>query len=254
MVTVLYETRDKIAYITLNRPEVLNAINRQVQKELAETWIRFRDDPDAWVAVLTGKGKAFSSGADIKEMRELRDKAVTWLKQPTCFLGARQVPKPIIAAINGYAIGAGFTLALACDIRIAADNARFSFTEVALGTPVAIGTVLLSRMVPPAIALEILMSAEQINALEAYRIGMVNKVVPEEELMPTAQEVAQRIRDNAPLAVQAVKKIAIQGEGMSVEEACALAVSLQNLVERSEDASEGPRAWMEKRKPLYRAR
>lgn len=253
---VLYEKKDKIAYISLNRPEVRNAIDPETLSELSQIWSDFRDDPNIWVAILTGAGdKAFSSGVDLVKLSQLQAEGrLEGFEGPSAIEAPLEVWKPVIAAVNGYAIGMGCTLALACDIRIAADTASFSYTEVVYGVPVSIATLWLPRRVPFGLAMEMLLTGDRIDAEEAYRIGLVNKVVPLAELMPTAERVAKRICENAPLAVSATKEHAIRGMEMPLEQGRRLGRLLLGSVLGSEDAKEGPRAFAEKRKPVYKGR
>lgn len=255
--TVLYQKKGRIAYITLNRPEALNAINLETQRELARIWVDFRDDPDVWVAILTGAGeRAFSAGVDLREKDKVSDVWGSWdtgePALPNPILGAMEIWKPVIAAVQGYCLGMGCTLALSCDIRIAAENAVFGYPEVAQGIAVSVASLLLPRLVPSGIAMEILLTADNVDAREACRIGLVNKVVPLSELVSTAEKTAMGICDNAPLAVRATKETAIRGWDMPFDQGRRLGVLLARQVNLSEDAREGPRAFVEKRKPVYK--
>ncbi len=254
---VLYQKRDKIAYITLNRPEALNAINLETQRELARIWADVRDDPDVLVAILSGAGeKAFSAGVDLKEKDKVSDVWGSWDRGepvlPNPILGAMEIWKPVIGAVQGYCLGMGCTLALSCDIRIAAENAILGYPEVAQGIAVSVASLLLPRLVPSGIAMEILFTADNIDAREAYRIGLVNKVVPFSELLSAAEKVARRICDNAPLAVRATKEAAVRAWDMPLDQGRRLGVLLARQVNASEDAREGPRAFVERRKPRYK--
>ncbi len=245
-----YKKEGRIAILTINRPEAMNALNTAVHEELNDAILDFRDDPELWVGIITGAGeKAFSAGADIKEFRpgprEDRD-ALT---------RADQIWKPFIAAINGYALGGGLELAMTCDIRIAAEHARLGQPEVNIGLmPGAGGTQRLPRFVPRAKAAELLLMGVQIDAQEAYRIGLVNKVVPLDQLMSTAREWAEIICQRGPLGVRAAKEAMIRGYSMALEEGLQLEGSLSNRVRESEDFMEGARAFAEKRPPVYKAR
>jgi len=259
MPTLIYDKKGRIAYITINRPEVRNAINSEVWDGLIKAWISVRDDPEVWVAIVTGAGdKAFSAGQDLKEIAE-------WMMIPEEKRPPMPIPeitpmrglevwKPFIAAINGICTGGGLELAMACDIRIAADNARLGLAEVRQAImPGMSGTQKLPRLVPLAKALEMLMTGDFIDAQEAYRIGLVNKVVPLAELMPTAEALANRICENGPLAVRAVKEAASRGIEMSLADGLRLEQEIAQRLSRSKDSKEGPRAFAEKRKPVYRA-
>lgn len=262
MSVIVIEKKEKIAIVTLNRPESLNAMNYQAWKEITEVWIDLKNDPEIWTIILTGAGdKAFCAGQDLKEMVSLKEQAekegrpfISALPEvtPTKYL---DMPKPVIAAINGYAIGAGLELALACDIRIAAENAKLGLREVTQGIiPGAGGTQRLPRLIPFGIALEILMIGDLISAQEAFRIGLINRVVPFPELMSTALALAKRINENGPLAVRAVKEAAYKGIQMPLNEALRFETLLLSKVRESEDAWEGPRAFAEKRKPNYKGK
>ena len=235
----------------------LNAMNMEAVRELHEAIVDFRDNPDLWVGIITGAGeKAFSAGADIKDtlpfMKEHRDKP--WVA-PTTPMRGLELWKPLIAAINGLALGGGLEIALACDIRIASENARLGTPEVILGLiPGWGGTQRLPRMLPWCKAAEILLMGKPINAEEAYRIGLVNKVVPLEQLMSTAREWAEVICQAGPLAVRAAKEAMIRGSGMTLEEGLWLENSLDAYLMGTEDFTEGTTAFMEKRKPVYKAK
>jgi E-phenylitaconyl-CoA hydratase len=257
MSALLYEKKGRIAYVTLNRPEARNAMNFEVWDGLVKAWTDIRDNPDIWAAVVTGAGdKAFSAGQDLKEVAE-------WMKKPVDQRPAQPVPdinpmrglqtwKPIIAAINGICTGGGLELAMACDIRIAADNARLGLAEVRQSViPGNSGTQKLIRLVPFAKALEMLMTGDFIDAQEAHRIGLVNKVVPYDQLMTEAEKLAHQICENGPLAVRAVKELACRGIEMTLSEGLRLEVEIGQRLALSEDAREGPRAFAEKRKPVW---
>lgn len=249
---VLYEKNDHVATITLNRPKAFNAISPELYEELGDAMIKFRDDPDAWVAIITGSGaRAFSAGADIKDMLpKLADKSFSL--SPGIMRGLN-IWKPIIAAVNGLALGGGLELALACDIRIAAENARFGTPEVSLGLiPGWGGTQRLPRMVPWCKAAELVLMGAPIDAEEAYRIGLINKVVDREELMSTAQEWAAKICENGPVAVRAAKEAMARGMNMSLDDGLRLEESIFTGLTTTEDFKEGLSAFAEKRKAQYK--
>lgn len=262
MPAVIYEKKGHTAYITLNRPEVRNAINMEAARGLADAWDSVRDDPDVWTAIVTGAGdQAFSAGADLKEIASLRMQGEQGSEMPEATLlqlvPMRKPPvfKPFIAAINGVATGGGLELALICDIRIASDNARLGLREVVQSLiPGWGGTQRLPRLVPFGLALEVLITGDFISAEEAYRVGLVNKVVPQGELMAAAEALADRINENGPLAVRAAKEAAYRGMQMSLEEGLELESTLIMNLMMSEDAMEGPTAFMMKRKPEYKGR
>ena len=261
---IRFETQDHIALITLDRPEVHNAIDFDLSGELAEAWIRFRDDPDLWAAIVTGAGeKAFSAGADLRALGEFyrsltplqrRHRAET---RPNLGGLTRnlEVWKPIIAAVNGYCFGGGLELALACDIRIASENAQFGLTETSWGIiPGAGGTQRLPRLVPPGIALEMIFTAKKINAAEAYRIGLVNQVTQPTELMNAAVGMANKICANAPLAVQTAKMAVWKGLELPLADGLRLENLLGEPVRQSEDVQEGIAAFAGKRKPQFKGK
>ncbi len=252
-----YEKEGRIAIITINRPEAFNMVNVQIFRELHERMVEFRDDPELWVGIITGaRTRAFSAGADIKDMlpfaREHRDQPEAL---PPSIMRGLDVWKPLIAAINGMALGGGLEIALACDIRIASEKAHFGTPEVNLGViPGWGGTQRLPRMLPWCKAAELLLTGRPIDAQEAYRIGLVNKVVPQEQVMPTAKEWAEVICQAGPLAVRAAKEAMVRGSSMSLEDGLRLESELFNCVIGTEDFNEGLTACAEKRKPVFKAK
>jgi len=261
---VRFEKREHIALITLDRPEALNAFDIELSREIAEAWIAFRDDPDLWVAIVTGTGnKSFSTGADLRSLGEFY-RSMTPLQrrnraesQPGLGGITRNLDlwKPVIAAINGYCLAGGLELALSCDIRIASENAQFGLTETSRGIiPGAGGTQRLPRLIPVSIALELILTAKRIDAAEAYRIGLVNKVVAQSELMNAAIEMANRICENAPLAVQTAKMAVMKGLDVTLEEGMRLENLLGEPLRLTEDVQEGIAAFIEKRKPRFKGK
>jgi enoyl-CoA hydratase len=269
MPDLIYEKRDGIALITLNRPERRNAFSPESIIRLAEAWIDYRDDDALRVAILTGAGdKAFCAGGDLGRLLPL----FTGARQPeddwdhrlmadlphymsTALLRPFELYKPIIAAINGFALAGGSELLQATDIRIASTNASFGLTETQRGlVPGAGSMVRLPRQIPYCKAMEILMTGDAITADEAHRIGLVNEVVEPDRLMPRALEFADRLARNGPLAVAAVKEAVLRTSGMELEAAYAIEAEISGRVTRSEDAREGPRAFMEKREPVFTGR
>ena len=253
-----YEKEGRIAVFTINRPEARNAMNMEAKRELYELMVDFRADPDLWVGIITGSGeKAFCAGADIKDTlpfmkKHLRDSP--WEIPPAPARGL-EIWKPLIAAINGLALGGGLEIALSCDIRIASENARLGAPEVTLGIlPGWGGTQRLPRFIPWCKAAEMIFTGKPIDAQEAYRIGLVNKVVPQAELMSTAREWAETICQAGPLAVRAAKEAMVRGYSMSLEEGLRLESSLFAYLLETEDFAEGARAFIEKRKPDYKAK
>jgi enoyl-CoA hydratase/carnithine racemase len=262
--SVLYEKTGRIVVITIDRPQAMNAIDGETQAGLIQAWRDFRDDAEAWAAIVTGSGdKAFCAGVDLKGLADYY-KSMTPLErrhrsetEPALGGITRHIDifKPIIAAINGHCLAGGLELALACDIRIAAKNATFGLTEVSRGIiPAAGGTQRLPRIVGPARALEMIMTAERIDADEAQRIGLVSRVVPPERLMAEAMATAERICANAPLAVRAAKEAVCRGLEMTLAEGLRLEQFLAEPVRQSEDAREGPLAFAEKRRPEFKGK
>ena len=258
---ILYAQQDRVVTITIHRPEAMNSIDPETDQALIEAWIRFRDDPDAWVAILTGAGeKAFSAGADLKKMipqafgaggrgRGHNDYGLGGITR------GLEIWKPLIAAVNGHALAGGLELALTCDLRVAAEHATFGLTEVRWAImPGAGGTQRLPRAVPLAKAMEMILMAETVNAVEAHRIGLVNAVVPFVDLMPTARRWAQTICERGPLAVRAAKEAIIRGLSLPLADGLRLEAFLSGTLRGTEDAVEGPKAFAEKRQPVFKAR
>ena len=253
--STMYEKRGKIAYITLNRPEALNALTLDVEAELESIFKDFLADDETLVAIITGVGdKAFCAGADVKATLEARRNArgKPWARAYNLVMDRMELYKPLIAAVNGLCLGGGFKLAMCCDIRVASENASFGLPEVKLGW---VGTTQrLPRLIPRAIAAEMILTGRSIGAAEAYRVGLVNKVVPLAELMSSAEEYARAICGAAPLAVRAAKEAMTRGLDMTLAEGLVLECKLEDFIAGTEDFEEGMRAFMEGRKPVYKGR
>jgi enoyl-CoA hydratase/carnithine racemase len=245
---------DRLAIFTINRPQAHNALNMETIRELHCRMLKFRDDPEMLVGILTGAGeRAFSTGADITDtlnfLKENRDVPGAFPATP---MRGLEIWKPLIAAINGVALGGGLELALACDIIIASENARFGFPEATLGIiPGWGGTQRLARAIPFGKAIEMILTGTMIDAIEAYRIGLVNKIVSLEELMPTARKLAKTISHNAPLAIKAAKEAILKGSSLTLEDGLELEKSLEHHLWTTEDFDEGISAFREKRKPVF---
>lgn len=253
---LIYEKKGKIAYITINRPEAMNAFDPETYQEFSNALVDFRDDDNLGVAIVTGAGdKAFAAGADIKTIIPyLAERPRYWEKVPTIMRGL-ELCKPLIAAVNGLALGGGLEAVLACDIRIASENARFGVPEVTLGLiPGWGGTQRLPRCIPWAIAAEMLFTGKPISAQEAYRLGLVNRVVPPSELMSAAEAVANDILKVGPLAVKAAKLAMLRGTGVTLEEGLKIEADLTLPLFASEDLGEGRKAFIEKRKPEFKGK
>jgi enoyl-CoA hydratase/carnithine racemase len=250
---VLYEKKGRIAYITLNRPDRFNALGTELSQQLREAETKFAQDDDAWVAIYTGAGdRAFCSGLDLKEAAE-RASQGAGMVLPSQRPPAIEQRKPTICAVNGVAYGGGFELALRCDVRICSENAVFALAEVKRGLCPPTGSFNLPRIIGLN-ALWWLMSGEPIDAKEAHRLGLVTKVVPLSELMPTATKMAEVLCENGPLAVRAVKQLARLGMEVPMDYGFRLGLGLMDSVWGSEDAKEGPKAFAEKRKPAWKMR
>jgi E-phenylitaconyl-CoA hydratase len=257
---VLYERQGHIARITLNRPESLNAMSGAMSAGLRQAWHTFRDDAEAWVAILTGAGeRAFCAGADVKELSARGQSA----EPPPPFVAGDMDPsmesgfdvfKPTIAAINGYCLVGGLEMALACDIRIAAEHAHFGYTEVKLGVPTIIGAIRTSWVTGMQTALEMLLTGDIFDIDYAREKGFVNKVVPGAELLAEAERLAERLCQNGPLAMRVTKEVLVRGQRMPLSEAWRLGEALRAHARLTEDAKEGPRAFVEKRAAQFRGR
>ena len=251
---IKYEKRDHIAYITLNRPERMNALHPACHLEMDQVWDDFRADRSMWVAIATGAGdKAFSAGNDLRWTAEHRGEQPMLSKGGFAGITARyDIFKPIIAAVNGFALGGGFEIALSCDIIIAAEHARFGLPEPRVGLMAAAGGVhRLPRHIPLKIAMGMMLTGKHITAQEAHKWGIVNEVVPLKDLIPTSERWAHEIMECSPLSVQASKEAALTGLGLPVEEAIAKPYEGQARLFRSKDAVEGPLAFSQKRKPNW---
>ena len=255
--TVLYEKTDNIVTITLNRPDSLNSINRQLRADLAEAITAFDGDSDARVAIVTGAGRAFCAGRDLKERasdnaegRQARAADSMYPDRPYMW---PQTWKPVIAAINGFAYAGGWSIAQMCDLRIAAEDAKLGITETKWSLLPPFGTIL-PKQIGLAATLELCLTAQPITAQRAYDIGFVNKVVPGGQLMEEAMVMAAQIAENAPLAVQYFKELAYLGLNMSTQDVSALTFHRYDQLLSTEDSKEGPRAFAEKRKPNWQGR
>ncbi len=258
---IIVEKKEHLTIVSINRPNVRNAINPHVSIELEDAFDDFENDPNAWIAIVTGVGdKAFSAGFDLvwgatakpEEQREAFNKLK--FKYITGSVTANyKLSKPTIAAVNGYAFGGGFELALGCDIIIAAENATFSLPEPLVGRcPTDGGVHRLVRQIPYHQAMEILFTCKRISAQEGLKYGFVNKVVPLDQLIVEAEKIAKVIMEGSPLAIRAIKQMANDGLEMTFRDANSTSFPLYKKFSRSQDFIEGPKAFSEKRKPKWK--
>ena len=249
---------DHVATITINRPERMNAMDTEHYDALSAAWIRVRDDPEIRVAIVTGAGeKSFSAGADLKSFVGAQPAlSELLLTQKNQILNrGLEVWKPIVAAVNGYCLGGGMTLLLATDLRIAAEHATFSVAEVKRGVfPANGGTQRIAQQLPHAIAMELLLLGDTIDAQTALRWGIVNRVVKAADLMATARDFAARLARNAPLAVQAAKELAVRSRDMDLPTGLRMEQVMLRVLQGSEDVREGTTAFSEKRVPAFKGR
>lgn len=253
---LLFEERGALALVTVNRPKVLNALNMATMSELREAFTAIRGDVATRVAILTGAGeKAFVAGADIGELNKqdpVQAKEYTHRGQAVLDL-IENLGKPVICAVNGFALGGGCEIAMACSFRIASENAKFGQPEVKLGIiPGYGGTQRLPRLVGKGVAMQLVLAGEMISAQEALRIGLVNEVVAPAELMPRCEAIAQKIIANAPLAVQYCMEAVNKGMDVPLHEGLYLEAVLFGLACATEDKKEGTSAFLEKRVPQFK--
>jgi enoyl-CoA hydratase/carnithine racemase len=262
--TVRFEVADRIATITLNRPERKNAMNQQLKDELRQCWRQVKVDPDVWVVILTGAGEAFSSGADVEGLasgafpRATRWHQLAMIEEIVDLPTPRRqrVFKPVIAAVNGAVAGFALDLVTEADIPIASEQAFFVDPHVSLGYVSSHEMVNMARRVPVAVAMRmaLLGSRERMSASRAYDVGLVTEVVPHDRLMARARELAELVLTNAPLAVWGTKMAILQGLGLPVAQAEEIAAGYLEVVEQSDDHTEGPNAFVEKRQPHWQGR
>jgi len=256
--TLKFEKKNSIAYVTVNRPDKLNALNSQVMDDLRAAFTAIRDDAEVRVAILTGAGeKAFVAGADIGELNKhdpVTAKAYTHQGQAVLDL-IENLGKPVIACINGFALGGGCELAMACTFRLASENAKLGQPEVKLGIMAGYGgSQRLPRLVGKGLAMQLLLTGEMISAQEAHRIGLVNEVTAPAELIPRAEAIAQKIIANAPLAIQYTMEAVNHGMEMTLPEGLFLEATLFAVACATEDKKEGTSAFLEKRAAAFKGR
>ncbi len=262
MSVVLTEVQDHILTVTLNRPEKKNAVNCEVMCRLYDAWVRLDEDDDLRVAILTGTGDTFCAGMDLGEIGKLRtgkpdnEYMERVMKEPAVIYGAwlktYRPTKPVILAAEGFARAGGTEILQGTDIRVAGENAKFGVTEVQRGLfPMAGSAVRLRRQIPYAIAAEMLLAGEDLPAKRAYELGLINHVVPDGQALTKAREIGQRISENGPLAVKGILATLRETETLSEEAAFEIEQKHGMQVMSSKDAAEGPRAFLEKRKPVF---
>lgn len=241
-----YETKDKIAYITLNRPEKLNAINFQMFESLWTAFHRYESDPDTWVAILSGKGRTFCAGHDHNERRSM---AVDEL-----FVSALNLSKPLIVAVHGHCVGMALALVFCSDIRIGTEDSQYGWPNVRLGVSSIGAPAFMPHFLPRNFGYEYMFTGDLMPAREAFRLGLLNHLTTQDTLMTTAENVAGKISANAPLAVQAMKEATLLGLGLPMEQRLKISKMITERVAETDDALEGSLAFSEKRKPVWRGK
>lgn len=254
---VTYERDGHIATITYNRPDALNAINAAMRRDLNQAFTTFRDDEEAWVGIVTGAGRAFCAGADLRDgTGSVGEFTGTFWEKPTVnsFESGWEIFKPVIAAVNGHCLGYGLTLVTWCDFVVASERAEFGFPEVRIGVPAIVGAIRLPQRINWQYAMELLLTGERISAARAKEIGLAGWVVPHDALMGEARMLAERLVAAAPLAARASKEMAVRSSGLSSVEAIRFGETMRLAVLASDDAAEGMRAAAEGRAPRWQGR
>jgi E-phenylitaconyl-CoA hydratase len=255
---VRYTVDGHVATITFDRPEKLNAIDGAMRREINTAFARFREDEDAWVAIVSGAGRAFCAGADLGSTtgNPAGDFPGSFWERPTVnsFESGWEIFKPVVAAVNGHCLGYGLTLLTWCDFVIASERAVFGFPEVTVGIPTIVGALRLPRRIGWQYAMELLLTGERIDAARAKEIGLAGWVVPDEELLPEARALAGRLVRAAPLAQRATKEMAVRGPDMSTVDAIRFGETMRRVAGATEDAAEGAAAYREGRAPVWRGR
>lgn len=256
---ILFESDESVAVITVNRPDAMNALNPKTLEELEQAFLSARSDEKIKAVILTGAGeKAFIAGADIKDLavEKTLEERQSWLRKiHAMFSMIENLGKPAIAAVSGYALGGGCEISMACHLRIASEKASFGQPEINLGIiPGYGGTQRLPRLVGKGVALEMMLTGKRIDAREAYRIGLVNKVVPPEDLMKEAKELAKKIAEKSPLAIKYILDVVQRGIEMPLSDALLLECDVAALCFNTEDAKEGIAAFIEKRKANFKGK
>ena len=252
-----YELEGHVATITYNRPDALNAINGEMRRDLNTAFAMFRDDETAWVAIVTGEGRAFCAGADLRDgAGSTGEFAGTFWEKPTVnsFESGWEIFKPVIAAVNGPCIGYGLTLVTWCDFVIASDRAQFAYPEVRIGVPTIVGAIRLPQRLNWQYAMELLLTGDRIDAARAKEIGLAGWVVPHDELLPEARRLAARLVAAAPLAARATKEVAVRAQRLPAVDATRFGETMRKVAGATSDAAEGVRAFREGRPPVWTGR
>jgi E-phenylitaconyl-CoA hydratase len=255
--SVLYERTGHVSTISYNRPDALNAVNGEMRRDLNEAFGRFRDDEEAWVGIVTGTGRAFCAGADLRDGAGATGEfGGTFWEKPTLnsFESGWEIYKPVIAAVNGHCIGYGLTLVTWCDFVLASERATFAYPEVRLGIPAIVGAIRLPARIGWADAMEMLLTGDRIDAEKAREIGLVWRVVPHDDLMSDARALADRLLAGAPLAQRAMKEMAVRSRHLSPLDAIRVGETMRLVVGSTADATEGLRAAAEGRPPRWEGR
>jgi len=252
-----YELNGHVATITYNRPEVLNAINADMRRDLNEAFAWFRDDEEAWIAIVTGSGRAFCVGADLRDgAGSTGEFPGTYWEKPTLnsFESGWEIFKPVIAAVNGYCLGYGLTLATWCDFVLASDRAEFGLPEVTLGVPAIVASIRLPQRINWADAMELLLTGDRVDAVRAQAMGLVWKVVPHDDLLDEANALARRLLAGGPLAQRSMKEMAVRTRHMATLEAIRFGETMRHVAAATQDAKEGRLAAAENRPPRWAGR
>jgi enoyl-CoA hydratase len=252
---ILNETRGRVGLVTLNRPQVMNAINHQLVSEVMDALEAFDNDEDIGAIVITGNEKAFAAGADIKEMNEKSAEQIRETDHVTAFSRIMNICKPVIAAVSGYALGGGFELAMSCDMIVASESAKLGQPEITIGViPGAGGTQRLTHAVGKAIAMEMILNNRMLSAQEAYQFGLVNRVVPVDQYLNEALKLAEEIASRAPIAVRLAKRMINQAYELTLTEGLQKEKQEFYRLFGTEDQKEGMKAFVEKRKPNWKGK
>jgi len=255
--TVLYQRTGHVATITYNRPDSLNAVNGDLRRDLNAAFARFRDEEEAWVGIVTGAGRAFCAGADLRDGQGATGEfAGTFWEKPTLnsFESGWEIHKPVIAAVNGHCLGYGLTLVTWCDFVLASDRATFGYPEVRLGIPAMVGAIRLLRRIGWSDAMELLLTGEPVDAHRALDMGLVWRVVAHDDLLDEARALADRLVAGAPLAQRAMKEIAARAGQLSALDAIRFGETMRTVVAATADGTEGLRAAAERRPPRWTGR